>query len=316
MLNSITSVLSYTDRAISATPAGSRKIALARTLIASGQLSVLLFTDWHALFVPTDGGSFGPSCNGVGRVGAYCMMYDSVGLVFPSVVMIVGLVIVLSGFFPRYTGILHAWVTLSISPATSLPDGGEAVSQIVVVILAVVLLSDGRLNHWHATTSSGSPLLPVTWAASHLLRFQLIWVYLNAAISKTSVPEWKDGTAVYFITLDPMFGTSGPFGLIFDWLVNIPVFSLLMTWGAIVIEVAIALLLLGSARWRPAAFWLAVLLHGMFIAMIGLWSFAFVMIGAVLAATGPTLKLYDIAFWNWFDERSSNSLSNMEEVRG
>lgn len=159
------------------------------------------------------------------------MMHDSVGLVFPSVVMIVGLVIVLSGFFPRYTGILHAWVTLSMSPAISLPDGGEAVSQIVVVILAVVLLSDGRLNHWHATTSSGSPLLPVTWAASHLLRFQLIWVYLNAAISKTSVPEWKDGTAVYFITLDPMFGTSGPFGPIFDWLVNIPVFSLLMTWG-------------------------------------------------------------------------------------
>ncbi|RMX21179.1 hypothetical protein DYI20_12040 [Auritidibacter ignavus] len=86
--------------------------------------------------------------------------------------------------------------------------------------------------------------------------------------------------------------------------------------GAILIEVTIALLLLGPVRWRPVAFWLAVLLHGIFIAMIRLWSFAFVMIGAVLAATGPTVKLQDCALWNHFDVREPRSLSNAEEVRG
>lgn len=125
MLKKTVSGLSEVDRAVSVTPAGSRNVALARTLIAAGQLSVLLFTNWDTLFVPTDGGSFGPSCHGESRAEAYCLMYDELGLVFPSVVLLVSLVVVLSGVFPRYTGILHAWVTLSISPAISLPDGGK-----------------------------------------------------------------------------------------------------------------------------------------------------------------------------------------------
>lgn len=292
------SVLTVAQSSIDATLAGSRKIAVARTLIAAAQLSVLTFTDWDALFVPTAGSDFGPTCNSAGNLGAYCLMFDRTGVAPPSILLIIGLLFVLSGFFPRYAGLVHAWITISLSPAVKLPDGGESVAQIIVVLLAIVTLPDSRLNHWQRDVMISSWWIPFAWAASHLLRLQVVWVYLNAAIMKTAVPEWQDGTAVYFISLDPMFGTSGPFGPIFDWMVSIPVLSLMMIWGAIITEMSIALLLLGPERYRRIAVWLTVLLHCLFIAMIGLWSFAFVMIGAVLAATGPTATLRDMRGWS------------------
>ena len=105
------------------------------------------------------------------------------------------------------------------------------------------------------------------------------------------MPEWQDGTAIYYLTMDPMFGTAGPFAVFFNWFAYQPVGVLAMTWGAIIIEMTIAILLIGPAKYRFGAFWLSLILHGLFIVMIGLWSFALVVIAAVLVATGPSVSL-------------------------
>lgn len=282
------------ERSLACMPSGSRKIAVARSLIALAQLSVLLLTEWDALFVSSSDKDFGPSCDGVARIGAYCMMYSWGGLTVPTLVVIASLLLVLSGYFPRYTGLLHAWVTLSFAPAISFADGGESISQVLVLLLALVLLSDGRKNHWMPDEVGGSKLLPLSWVAAHLIRFQIAWLYLNSAIEKTAVPEWRDGSAVYFITLDPMFGTAPPFGPLFDFAVDIPFLSLMMTWGTIAVEMSIAFFLVGPRRSRRFGVWLSVCLHILIIAMIGLWSFAFIMIGAVIAASGPTVVLKEL----------------------
>ena len=60
-----------------------------------------------------------------------------------------------------------------------------------------------------------------------------------------------------------------------------------MAWGAIAVELLIAVLLIQGPRIRRYALVLAVILHGSFIVTIGLLSFALIMIGAVLAAIGP-----------------------------
>jgi len=279
------------ERAIDRTPAGSRRVALARTLIAAAQLSVLLATRWDALFVATGAADAGPECEGVSEVGAYCLLRGTGSTDPATIVIIVGLMVVLSGYLPRYMGLVHVWLTISLSSSITLPDGGESVAQIVVLLLAVVTLADPRTNHWQPDRWTRSALVPVAWATGHIIRLQLVWIYVNAAVTKTAVTEWKDGTAIYYLTMDPMFGTAGPLAGLFDAVAYTPVGALAMSWGAIVIEVSIALLLLGPARHRPLAFWGSVLLHGLFIVMIGLWSFALVMIGAVLAAGGPTLLL-------------------------
>ncbi|WP_250445561.1 sporulation-delaying protein SdpB family protein [Actinotalea sp. C106] len=293
MRDLITRALAATRASLENTSTGSRKIALARTLIAGAQLTVLLFTSWQALFVPTGTGEGGPSCDGIARIGAYCLA-PGAGIDIPTVIVIACLLLVVSGYVPRISGVLHLWATISISASISLPDGGEAVAQIVTLLLALILLTDDRTNHWHRTVRGTSRLLPLGWAAAHVLRFQMVWVYVNASVSKTAVAEWQDGTAVYFTTLDPMFGTAGPLAPLFDLVATTPLGALAMAWGAIVVEMLIAVLLIGPRRLRPFAFWLAVLLHGSFIAMIGLWSFALIMIGAVLAATGPAVGLRDL----------------------
>jgi antimicrobial peptide system SdpB family protein len=282
---------SAVEAAIDRMPSGSRKIALARTVIAVAQLTTLLFSKWDSFFVPITGMEFGPDCGGIGRIGLYCLLWPFGGSPLPTVAMILGLLVVLSGYFPRYTGILHAWLTISFAAATNLPDGGESVAQIVVLILAVILLADSRRNHWQAESLAPTYARPIAWGASHVLRLQLAWIYFNAAVSKTAVPEWQDGTAIYYITMDPMFGTAGPFAAVFDWIAYQSWGALAMAWGAILIEMTIAILLIGPAKYRFGAFWLAVVLHGLFIVMIGLWSFALVMIAAVLAATGPSVNL-------------------------
>ena len=125
------------ERAVDWMPSGSRKVAIARSIIAFAQLTTLMFSRWESFFVPSAGVEFGPDCTGVARIGIYCLFWPHGGVEVPSVVMIVGLLVVLSGYFPRYTGLLHAWLTLSFSAAITLPDGGESVAQIVVLLLAV-----------------------------------------------------------------------------------------------------------------------------------------------------------------------------------
>lgn len=306
------------ERAVDRMRSGSRKLAIARTVIAVAQLTTLLFSQWNSFFIPSGGVGFGPDCTGIAKIGAYCLLWPMGGVGLPSAVMIVGLLVVLSGYFPRYTGMLHAWLTLSFSAAIKLPDGGESVAQIVVLLLAIVLLADPRINHWHREDTRKSVFAPVSWGAWHTIRLQLVWIYLNAAITKTAVPEWQDGSAIYYFTLDPMFGTAGPLGGLFDWLATQPITVLGMTWGAIVIEMSIAILLLGPSKYRSGAFWLSALLHTMFIVMIGLWSFALIMIAAVMIATGPSVRtrqLFPLLIWRKFDSQRSEQSTELELKR-
>jgi hypothetical protein len=80
------------------------------------------------------------------------------------------------------------------------------------------------------------------------------------------------------------------------WFSHMAVGTLAMTWGAIVIEIAIGLALLLSWRWRIFALVLEVALHVAIVATIGLWSFSLVMVGASVLAASPMKKYPQVAF--------------------
>ncbi|MFJ5533991.1 hypothetical protein [Streptomyces sp. NPDC093261] len=63
-----------------------------------------------------------------------------------------------------------------------------------------------------------------------------------------------------------------------------------MTWGALVVELLIAICILGSDRRREVGLVLDILLHGSIILLMGLWSFALVMIGCSVVASMPLLR--------------------------
>lgn len=70
-------------------------------------------------------------------------------------------------------------------------------------------------------------------------------------------------------------------------LTEIPIVVALMTWGGIVIELLIGVLILGPHRWRERALGLDILLHSFIIATMGLWSFGLIMIGTAVVASAP-----------------------------
>lgn len=262
---------------------GSRLVGLARSIIALAQLSIILFTSAQARFPPIGDADPGPICEGITNASIYCILGGS-PVILSDIVVSTLLLFVISGFFPRYLGLVHYWATISISGSIALPDGGEAASQAVVFFMIFLSIADNRTNHWQATQTTHSRLKAVSWAASWVLRLQIAWIYLNASVAKTAVSEWTEGSAVYYVVRDPLFGSAGPFGELFRDILEIPWVALTASWGAIVIEFSIAIFVLWSSKSRKLAVLLSVALHVGFIVMIGLWSFAFIMIGSVLVA--------------------------------
>lgn len=118
------------------------------------------------------------------------------------------------------------------------------------------------------------------------LRLQIAYLYADSAIAKMGVEDWQNGSALYYIVRDRSFGSSGPLTPIWLWLSDQSLTTLALTWGAIAIELAIALFTLLDARWRLAAFWLGLALHALTFLSMGLFSFSLVMVAvAALIAT-------------------------------
>lgn len=256
---------------------------IGRAVIALGQLSIVLFSDRSHLTPMTAGGeSF--TCDGAARWGAYCAFTDPVG----SVVVIAILVSVCSGLAPLITGALHAWASFSIATGIGLPDGGEHVAQVVTLLVAAMLLPDLRRVTWNGASRGGPPvLLGVSMAAWWILRLQMAGIYLHSAIAKLGVENWLNGSAMYYIVRDPSFGAVGPVGGLMRWVTSSPLGVAALTWGSIMVEIAIAVLLLHRGKARVLALVLSVALHTAIIATIGLWSFGLVMIGAMVIAAVP-----------------------------
>lgn len=302
MLHSVTTSLQTT-------PSGTRVTAVVRTIIASAQLLTIVITSADARFAVLGDGSGGePSCDALGRISAYCLV-PGVPIVAVDLLLCALLIAVIVGYFPRVLGLVHYWVTLSISASIVLPDGGEAAAQVAMLFLLFISLSDSRKNHWHRDSFEPSIFMPITLASWWGIRGQAIWIYLHSSMAKTSVDEWIEGSAVYYVVRGPFFGTSGPLEHLFLWATEMPIVALAMAWGAIILEFALAIwLLLAPRGTRHWAWYASLFLHAGFIVMIGLWSFALVMIAIVLAACGPA----EVPWTSWSARRNTKRSERME----
>ncbi|MFD8478182.1 hypothetical protein [Kitasatospora sp. NPDC059673] len=197
---------------------------------------------------------------------------------------IVLLTVAASGYRPRWTCVPQWFVTWSLAASMTLPDGGDEAALITTMLLIPVLLGDRRVWHW---TGPQEPLAPV-WAGSscaawYAIRCQIAIIYLVAALSKLFTPQWRDGTAMYSVFVDPNYGL--PLGIrqFLGPVIASDVVVGSLTWGVLAIELALALSALAPRKARRAAVWPAVLLHGGIIATMGLFSFGLTMIALVLS---------------------------------
>ena len=146
----------------------------------------------------------------------FCLLRDH--LWWAKALAEVLLVVIISGWLPRVTGVLHCWVCYSLVNSSLLVDGGDHVNLVLSSLLLPITLTDPRKWHWSKvartseseTTASGFRRL-TAWSAHTVIRLQVAIIYLHAAFAKCSVDEWQNGTATYYWLSDPQYGLP-------DWL--------------------------------------------------------------------------------------------------
>lgn len=269
-----------------------REVQLGRSLIALAQIITLVLTKPSNLLAPQVGVPPFPHCEkGVQVVSIYCM--PGVDSRCASILMLVILVWVVSGFFPRYSCFFHWWASLSMGISWSLPDGGEAIARIATLLLIPICLSHPSLNGWtrRPFTKDNKKSIIIAYVFIWSLRIEMAYIYADASISKFAVAEWVDGSAMYYIARGSMFGVYGPLSSLLLEITSNPVGVISLTWGALIIELVIGALILFSDKevCRSSAIILDMLFHLGIGTLMGIWSFSIIMIGSVIVAcTGFT----------------------------
>ncbi|MCT9928954.1 HTTM domain-containing protein [Planotetraspora sp. A-T 1434] len=261
---------------------------LARTLVALGTLGTLIFSHTSSLFRPAQGVSTYPNCQGVARFSLYCVVPDG-RLEIARFVSIGVLLVVASGWRPRFTALPHWWVTVSLMASAVIPDGGDQISSVITLLLLPVALLDGRGWHWGAPVDvADRPVRSlIAWTTFFVIRLQVAGLYLQASVAKLSHAEWADGTGLWYWLTDPFFGMptwAKP------WLTPIlmnPVGVTAMTWGPLAIEFSLALGMIARRPVRPYLLAAGIAFHISIGVLMGLGSFMFAMLGCLVLHLRP-----------------------------
>lgn len=268
--------------------------ALCRSLIALSLLLTLAFNPPWVLFHPTALNLSPPDCSGPWHYfNLFCLLENRYVLSYGICILI--LLGVLSGWRPRFTGVLHAWVAFSMFHAVTLVEGGEQIALNATLLLIPLTLLDRRKNHWDTAGFSLPEASFQGWIYQvfyFLFRLQVAFVYLQAGVGKASVEDWQNGTAPYYYATSPMFGMSA-------WLepLLLPIFSnplalTFITYGTIVLELCLFAGLFMEKKYKGTLFGLAVFFHLGIALVHGLITFSLIMIGClVLFLREPEIRL-------------------------
>lgn len=254
-------------------------LGIARSILAASTLLTLLFNDPDYLFHPLGRSIAESAPRGLSRLSLFAIM-DAAPARWIAVIL---LMIVVSGWRPRLTGLLHWWVSASFAASAVIVEGGDQVCAILSLLLLPITFFDPRKWHWQrgpcATEESLTAFL--SRSALFMIRLQVAVIYLVAVIGKFQVMEWVNGTVLYYWFTHPVFGVSGwrealAAPIITTWLV-VP-----LTWGVLGVELLLGMGLVATARMQRIMFAIGVAFHMAIIVAHGLVTFGIAMIAALL----------------------------------
>jgi antimicrobial peptide system SdpB family protein len=282
MLNELAANLGRWGRPRLRVPVWSSGVGLARTLLALGTAGTIVLTDPSILMSPLSNGIRPPTCEGISRYGAWCLAphHLSVGRWLSVAILLV----VASGWRPRITAIPHWWVAWSLTANATLQDGGDQITTVLTLVLVGICLTDSRRWHWQAVepTETIGVRHIIARVSLALIQLQVCVLYFQASVAKLGVPEWADGTAMWYWSRHPEFGSSSLMRPVTDLLTNSPYGVALLTWGSIALEFALAtaILLRQTLRFRLLA--AGITFHAFIALDMGLVSFFIAMTSALL----------------------------------
>lgn len=263
----------------------------ARSLLAIGTLINFVFNNETVLF--------DPEINFSNRFVK--TIFDDINIFFlfgfeylfiTRIVSIIILIIVVWGIYPRFTGVLHWWVSFSWFQAGALVEGGDQITAVITFLLIPITILDKRKNHWYKTKETKNYILNyISVLFFFLIQLQVCFLYFHAAVEKMyKVSEWVDGTAVYYFFKDPVFGYPDLMNPLMSIFIESK-FVFFISWGTILFELLLAGAFFMSVNKKKFLYPFGVFFHLLIWFIFGLSSFFFAMAGALTLYLIPIHKI-------------------------
>jgi antimicrobial peptide system SdpB family protein len=136
----------------------------------------------------------------------------------------------------------------------------------------------------------------VAVVAKTAIRVQVAIIYFHAFVGKLQVPEWVDGTVLWYWLNDPTFGPA-------HWLrplvINFAATSVgivLMTWGTLMLEGSLAIAMFLPQRIQRRLLIAGIAFHSGIALLMGLVSFGLAMISALILYLRPWEEPFAMPF--------------------
>ncbi len=259
---------------------------LARSLVACSTLLTLLFNNIRILINPT----FSTRPGMISQAKFWASKFSLFTLLDAHLeiakwIAIIVLITVIIGLYPKITGILHWYITISFFASVVPINGGDQIATILTFMFIPLTLTDPRRSHWGNYTKKekykkghiGYILLClIAMTTIWVIRLQVGLVYLWSGIAKLGVTQWHNGTALYYFFLNPKLVPLWERTFLMP-LVENKVTALLLTWGVPIFEIFIGMCLFMTRKyWKPLLF-ITLVFHAAIILIFGLLSFFFSM---------------------------------------
>ncbi|RAJ19878.1 sporulation-delaying protein SdpB family protein [Pedobacter cryoconitis] len=264
------------------------RLGIARTILALSTLLTLIANDDEVLF-KTKTINLTDSFNNKDLFQNinFFSLFGFDHLYVAKFIAIIILLIVISGWRPRYVCLFHFWICVSFFNSVRLVEGGDQIASILTLLLVPVLLCDDRKWHWNKAKkkediSFGNFEYLIANCFHIIIKLQICLLYFHAAIGKMPNQEWSNGTAVYYWFNDPIFGMSEWIRPILDPILANPIGVAMITWSSILLEVLLFMSILMSNRAKYFFLILGLTFHFFIIIIHGLISFFFAMSAGLL----------------------------------
>jgi antimicrobial peptide system SdpB family protein len=252
-----------------------------RSILALGTFLTLFFNDPSILFKTAAGITDCPLCYDLSKIGIFCLL-KSVSIQLAQYISLGILLLVIIGWRPQITGILHWWIAFSLNTNAITLDGGDQVASVLTLLLIPITLTDPRKSHW-TTIPDTVQLNPYASSIANISRW-ILWlqisiIYFHAGVGKLKVGEWVDGTAIYYFLQDPLFAGAP------DIIISIfryPAILTFMTWGVLILETLLFLAIAVTLEKRKYLFIPALIFHIAIMFLLGLVSFGCSMTAALI----------------------------------
>lgn len=214
------------------------------------------------------------------RWGLLALWNADIAVVLVVVMLLVSAACLAIGFKTRLAAVL-AWVAL-ISLTRRDPfafNSGDALLRNIALFLALAPSGEAlSLDHWRADRRSLWRFPARAPWALRLIQVQISMVYLFTVWAKARGERWFGGTAVSeSLRVDDLVRFGVP-----DALTDSVLLANLLTFGTLVVELALALLI-WNRRWRPYVILAGVALHLFIELTFALGFFSMVMIASYLS---------------------------------